>query len=109
MPDLEDIVEFGEMVQKADMPSEAVTAAKYIHVPHTYYRIIGTILITNFLSKKGLNYTSGLLSKYIFSLHVIFKHVYIPLHVVQKSEKDLIVILTLCLPSKYSRLINVYS
>ncbi|CAI8002431.1 WASH complex subunit 4 [Geodia barretti] len=28
VPDLEDIVEFGEMVQKADMPSEAVTASK---------------------------------------------------------------------------------
>ena len=29
VPDLEDIVEFGEMVQKAEMPPEAVTAAKY--------------------------------------------------------------------------------
>ena len=29
VPDLEDIVEFGDMVQKADMSAEAVTAAKY--------------------------------------------------------------------------------
>ena len=33
VPDLEDIVEFGEMVQKVEMPSEAVTAAKYIRTP----------------------------------------------------------------------------
>lgn len=30
VPDLEDIVEFGEMVQKAEMSPEAITAAKYI-------------------------------------------------------------------------------
>ena len=43
VPDLEDIVEFGEMVQKADMPSEAVTAAKY--VIHTYILYIHTYYI----------------------------------------------------------------
>lgn len=32
VPDLEDIVEFGDLVEKAHMATEAVTAAKYIHI-----------------------------------------------------------------------------
>ena len=43
VPDLEDIVEFGEMVQKADMPSEAVTASKYIC--HTYITTLSKKII----------------------------------------------------------------